>query len=71
MAMKLSEYLKREDISASKLAEKIAAPPSTITRVLRGERVPSLPLMRRIAQATNNEVSSLDDFVLPHREAAA
>ena len=68
--MKLSEYLKREEISASKLAEKIAAPPSTITRILRGERAPNLALMRRIARATNNEVSSLDDFVPPHGAAA-
>jgi transcriptional regulator with XRE-family HTH domain len=69
--MKLAAYLKREAITASKLAEQIAAPPSTITRILKGERVPNLALMQRIARATNNEVSSLDDFVPPHGEAAA
>lgn len=69
--MKLADYLKEAGISATSLAERIGVPPSTITRILRGERLPGLAIMRRICDATGGKVSALDDFEPRRRFQAA
>lgn len=58
--MTLSEYLKSEDIAASRFAALIGVPASTVLRVIKGEREPGLELMRKIAEATNNRVCPND-----------
>jgi 3,4-dihydroxy 2-butanone 4-phosphate synthase/GTP cyclohydrolase II len=58
--MTLSEYLKAHETSASRFATVLGVPPSTILRVLKGERVPGLELMRKIAEATGNAVTPND-----------
>jgi len=62
--MKLSEYLSITGMRPSHLAAKIGSPNTTISRLIHGERKPSWGLMRRISQATNGYVKSIDDFDL-------
>src|SRR5271165_3443247 len=61
--MKLSAYLAREKLTAAGFAERIRAPASTITRILRGERSPSLEVMARIAEASGGAVAP-NDFLI-------
>lgn len=56
--MKLASYL--EGKSAAALARMIGVPTSTITRLAKGERKPSLLLASRIVDATDGEVSLID-----------
>lgn len=65
--MKLAEYLKTENIKPSHLASRLAVSPSTITRLAKERRVPSLDLAKKIAAATGGRVT-LDDF--PSKVAA-
>lgn len=62
--MRLSDYLDREKISPSAFAASLGMPASTITRILKGARRPSFGVLQRIAEKTNGEVSSPDDFSL-------
>jgi transcriptional regulator with XRE-family HTH domain len=60
--MKLSDFLAREKLNPANFAARIGVAPSTVSRLLRRRRKPSLDLMQRIAEATHKEVSTLDDF---------
>ena len=60
--MTLSDFLARENLNPAKFAARIGVPPSTVSRLLRRQRKPSLDLMRRISEATGKAVSTLDDF---------
>ena len=48
----LRDYLKDSRKTSSALAKELGVQPSTITRIVRGERQPSARLARRIAQVT-------------------
>jgi transcriptional regulator with XRE-family HTH domain len=60
--MTLAEYLKMKEIKPSVFAAEIGVAPSTITRLLNGERSPGLPLVKLIRDKTKGEVSP-EDFM--------
>jgi len=60
--MKLKTYLEKERMTASEFAERIGVFPSTITRAVKGEAMPSPKLMKQIMDATAGEVSPNDWF---------
>lgn len=62
--MKLERYLAERKLTPSAFAVSIASPPSTITRLLRGERVPGLELLQRIYTATDGAVTANDFLVI-------
>jgi DNA-binding XRE family transcriptional regulator len=59
--MKLAEYLSTQKITDSAFARSIEAVPSTVMRLKRGERQPSMSLAQRIMRATDGAVR-LDDW---------
>lgn len=61
--MKLHAYIEANGLTPSKFAESIGVPPSTITRILAGDREPGLPLLRKIHAATDGAVAP-NDFLL-------
>lgn len=65
--MKLETYLSERDMKPSAFAAEIGVAPSTITRILRGERSPGLDLVMRILRATDGKVG-VEDW---YNEAAA
>lgn len=69
VAMKLSDYLSDPGRSATMLADEVGCEPSTITRVLRGERRPSIDLAVRIELATSGLVT-VHDLATPADEGA-
>ena len=64
--MILTEYLTANNLRPSKFAMTMGVPPSTIMRLLKGERSPSLVLLDKIMRATGGAVTP-NDF-LPARE---
>jgi len=60
--MKLKNYLQENQIKPSIFAGQLGVSPSTITRLLKGERTPRIGLVAQIAKATNNAVS-FSDFI--------
>jgi transcriptional regulator with XRE-family HTH domain len=58
--MKLDQYLRDKGIKASEFAARLGRPASTITRLINGDRRPSLSLMQEIALATNGDVMAND-----------
>jgi transcriptional regulator with XRE-family HTH domain len=62
--MKLGDYLKREGMTATEFARKCELPPSTITRLLAGDRSPRLELLRVIHRVSDGEVTP-NDFLDP------
>ncbi len=67
--MTLAQYLKEKDIRPSVFAAEIGVAPSTITRLLNGERSPRLPLIALIREKTGGQVG-LEDFLTPAEAAA-
>jgi transcriptional regulator with XRE-family HTH domain len=61
--MNLLTYIEAQGISPSKFAERIGVPPSTITRILSGNREPGLGLLKKIHAATDGAVTP-NDFLL-------
>lgn len=55
----LLHYLSRSGKKAATLAKELGVKPSTVTRILRGERKPSVELARRISLATGISVDVL------------
>mgnify|MGYP003508866423 FL=1 len=55
----LTAYLAKEGKKPAQFAEEIGVEPSTITRILRGERKPSPDLARKISEITGISVSDL------------
>jgi transcriptional regulator with XRE-family HTH domain len=60
--MKLAHYLDEKSLNATAFAAAVGVEPSTVTRLLRGERTPSLALAARIRAATEGKVTA-DDFL--------
>lgn len=58
--MNLSQYLEQSTQSATELATAVGCETSTITRIIRGERRPSINLAARIERATGGKVSIKD-----------
>lgn len=63
--MKLSEYLTTSGQKATDFASKIECEPSTITRILRGERKPSVSLAVKIEEMTAGQVTPRDFIDAP------
>ncbi len=59
-ARKLTAFLKHEGILQSAFAERVNVRSSTITRLLNGERQPSLRLAQRIFEQTKGNVTPAD-----------
>jgi transcriptional regulator with XRE-family HTH domain len=59
-AHKLAAFLKSEGIPQSAFAERISVRSSTISRLLNGERTPSLRLAKRIFEQTEGNVTPND-----------
>lgn len=55
----LKQFLDREGRSISDLARRVGVAPSTIFRILNGERRPSLKLAKRISAETGVPVKTL------------
>lgn len=68
--MKLSEYLSAAGQTATDFASKVGCEPSTITRVLKGERKPSVPLAVKIEEVTAGQVTPRDFIETPAPEQA-
>lgn len=60
--MKLETYLTENGIRPTSFAVSIGVSPSTITRLLKGERSPRIELIQAIKRATSGNVSA-DDFM--------
>lgn len=66
--MRLSEYLEMPGQSASALARECNVAVSTITRVAKRTKAPSIKLMIAIRAATKNAVTA-NDFLPPYEDA--
>jgi len=62
--MTLHEYLASRGMKPSAFAAEIGVAPSTISRVLSGERTPGLDLLRLIRDKTHGQVTP-NDFLEP------
>lgn len=60
--MKLAEYLTAKDLTASAFAALIKASPSTITRILAGDRSPDLRTLEAIEMASGGKVRAQDFY---------
>jgi len=69
--MKLSDFLKQPDKTATDLASAVKCEVSTITRLARGERSPSLALALRIEEATGGLVKPADLIFTPSEDDAS
>lgn len=70
--MKLETYLFQNRIKASAFAAQLGVAPSTITRLLKGERSPRLDLIMLIKEKTGGQVTAEDFFApAPVSERAA
>lgn len=58
--MNLAQYLAQSTQSATELAAAVGCETSTITRIIRGERRPSIKLAARIERATGGQVGIKD-----------
>ncbi len=68
--MKLETYLSQNDIKPSAFAAEIGVAPSTITRLIKGERSPRLDLIMLIRDKTGGKVTA-DDFFAAASDVAA
>lgn len=58
--MDLATYLTKRKIRPAAFAAEIDVPPSTITRILKGERDPRGATIRKIVAGTDGEVTASD-----------
>lgn len=58
--MDLAAYLTKHKINAAAFAAEIGVPPSTITRILRGERDPRSATIRKIIAGSKGEITAAD-----------
>lgn len=58
--MTLEQYLNLVQKKPTTFAIDLGVPPSTITRILKGERSPGIDLMRRIKEKTDGAVTPND-----------
>ncbi len=66
--MKLETYLSENHIHPATVAAEICVAPSTITRLLKGERSPRLDLIMAIKDKTGGQVTA-DDFFTAEKAA--
>ena len=64
--MNLSDYLSEAGLKPAEFADKLGVPPSTIGRLLNGERSPRLETIAKIEAATGGRVT-VQDFYEQHR----
>ncbi len=64
--MKLATYLHENDIKPVAFAALLDVAPSTITRILRGERTPRIDLIAKIKVATGGKVDAEDWMAAEH-----
>jgi|TARA_R100000479_G_scaffold174434_1_gene122649 transcriptional regulator with XRE-family HTH domain len=60
--MKLSEWLKTNNISQHKMAEQLEMSPAAVSMICNQKRRPSLPILNKIEFLTNGQVK-LEDFL--------
>jgi len=60
--MKLAAYLRSRNLKHQEFAALIGCEQPTVTRFVRGRRIPSAALMRRIVEVTEGEVTANDFF---------
>jgi transcriptional regulator with XRE-family HTH domain len=60
--MRLADYLEKTETKPSQFAEKAGLAPSTVTRLLNGERKPGLDVLEKIAAASEGNVKAEDFF---------
>lgn len=65
--MRLADYLSEKKIAPSRFAADIGVPASTISRILNGDRNPSMQILAKINSATAGAVTP-NDF-LPEQPA--
>ncbi|XYD08847.1 helix-turn-helix transcriptional regulator [Methylobacterium sp. NMS12] len=58
--MDLAAYLSERNIKPATFAGEIGVPPSTITRILRGERDPRGATIRKIVEGTGGKVTATE-----------
>lgn len=58
--MKLSAYLELKGTKPSAFATEVGVPASTISRILSGDRVPTLATVQKINEATKGAVTASD-----------
>ncbi|MCJ8518982.1 plasmid maintenance system antidote protein VapI [Pseudorhizobium tarimense] len=58
--MKLETYLTENKIKPAAFAATLDVAPSTITRIIRGERTPRIDLIAKIQTATGGQVTAAD-----------
>jgi plasmid maintenance system antidote protein VapI len=68
--MKLEQYLSDNNIKPVAFAASIGVPPSTITRILRGERSPGIGVVAKIKAGTGGKVDFEDWLDAAERERA-
>lgn len=68
--MTLEQYLKEKELKPSAFAAEIGVAPSTITRLLKGERGIGLKVLRAVSEGTGGAVTA-DDFFQREAEARA
>jgi Predicted transcriptional regulators len=56
----LRTYRERFGVTLSDLSARVGCSVATLSRIEHGRRVPSLDLMRRIAEGTNNAITPND-----------
>ena len=62
--MKLEQYLTDNQIKPVAFAASIGVAPSTITRILRGERSPGIDIIAKIKAGTDDKVG-FEDWLSP------
>lgn len=70
LPMTLDQYLSEQDMKPSAFAAELGVAPSTITRIVRGERAPGFQLVMKIMEKTGGKVSAADWYA-PAQESAA
>lgn len=66
-AMKLSDYLAERKLKPSQFAGMLGVTPSTLSRILRGHRKPSIALASKIDRETRGMVS-VHDWNVPQSQ---
>jgi transcriptional regulator with XRE-family HTH domain len=65
IAMKLSAWLSETETRPAKLAKTLEVEQSTVSRWLNGSSIPTMDMMRRVAEATDGAVMPNDWMISP------
>ena len=58
--MPLAEWIRAQGCTQRSVARRLGVSPSTLSRLLKGERSPSASLMRRVYELTEGKVTPTD-----------